>query len=159
MPWDTISIIFAILASIVGATWHISGRLSKVETKVDSFSQRLLDLEGRILDKAFGSASPISLKPAGVSALNESGLKDWIEKNKTSLFDRCSLSGKMTNPYDIQEFVFKLFDGLDYGDFELKIKEEAYKRGWSVGIMKRIGGIYFRDLCLAQNGFKLEDLE
>lgn len=144
-----------LVAAVVIGAWYLSGRLAKVETKVENFGTRITGLEGR-MDSAFGSASPVALRTAGEKALTDSGLKKWIDDHKVELMTKC---GGMENPYDIQSSAFKLFDTLDFGDFEPKLKEAAFQAGWSVQVMRRIGGIYFRDICLEHKGFKPEDLD
>ena len=65
----------------------------------------------------------------------------------------------LTNQYDIQESAFECFDKLDFGEFEPKLKETAFKYGMSIETIRRIGGIYFRDFLLSENGFTPEDLD
>ena len=147
-----------IIASIVVGTWIASKKLARVETKVDMFETRLTGMEGR-LDSAFSSASPIKLLPKGETILNDSGLKKYIDDRKDELLSKCKSTNEMKNQYDIQEAVFKLFDQLDFGEFEPTLKETAFKYGMGVETIKRIGGIYFRDICLDTYGFKPEDLD
>lgn len=147
-----------IVATIVAGTWYLSSRLTKVETKVENFDKRLTNIEGR-MDSAFGSASPVSLRPAGIKAIENSGLKDWINKNKDQLMKECELKNKFKNQYDIQECAFRFFDDIDFGDFETQVKKSAFSYGWSEQVMRRIGGIYFRDILLEKYDFKPEDLD
>lgn len=133
--------------------------LSKeIKPDLKDVRERLSTLEGRF-SGAFGAASPISLKPIGKKALEESGFSKWIDDNKNELLAKCRSTNSMSNPYDIQEAAFKFFDQLDFGDFESKLKETAYQYGWSIETMRRIGGIYFRDVCLQAHNFKPEDLD
>ena len=150
--------LLGIVASIVIGAWYLSGRLARVETKVEGFDTRLTNFEGR-LDNAFGSASPISLKPTGIKALEESGLKNWIDNKREKLVSECETKNIVKNQYDIQECAFKFFDSLDFGDFNDKIKQSAFQYGWSVETIRRIGGIYFRDILLEKHNFKPEDLD
>lgn len=150
--------LLGIVATIIVGAWYLSGRLTKVETKVDGFDTRLTNFEGR-MDNAFGSASPISLKPIGMKALEESGLKKWVDNNKEQLLAECEMKNTMKNQYDIQECSFKFFDSIDFADFDKQIKQSAFQYGWSIETIRRIGGIYFRDILLEKYHFKPEDLD
>ena len=152
---ETISIIVGVSAAIIAGSWYLSHRLTKVETEVKGFEKRFINLEGR-LDNAFSSASPISLKESGKKALEASGLKEWIHEHQERLLTSCA---ELDNPYDVQEASFQLFDEMGFGDLEGKLKQTAFNNGWNMSTMRRIGGIYFRDICLENKGFKPEDLD
>ena len=66
---------------------------------------------------------------------------------------------KPTNQYDIQTSAFNFFDKLDFGEFESKLKETSFQYGMSLEMLRRIGGIYFRDILLQKYNFKPEDLD
>jgi len=144
-----LTIIWSVLVAVVVGAWYASHRLTKVETKVEGFSNRLTGLEGR-LDKAYESMSPIALTKKGNDILIDSGLKKYIDDNKLIFTEHCKNFSAMTSAYDVQLATFQLFSVFDFPqDLELKFKEEAYKAGISMGVLRRIGGIYFRDLCLS----------
>ena len=115
-------------------------------------------MQGR-LDNAFGNASPISLLDKGKEVLNESGLKKFIDDNKDALMKKCSYNKDPLNQYDIQEKAFTLFDELDFGEFTKTLKETSFNYGMSIDTIRRIGGIYFRDLLLAKHNFHPNDLD
>lgn len=156
--FKALGIIGTIIASVAIGVWRASSRLTKVETKVDIFENRLTNLEGR-LDSAFAGGSPVALLPKGQMILDDSGLKKYIDEKKDDLLTRCKSRNMMMNPYDIQDSAFKFFDQLNFGDFETTLKSSAFKHGVSMDTVRRIGGIYFRDLCLAAHDFKPEDLD
>ncbi len=139
-------------------TWFISNKLGRVETKVDGFETRFTNLEGR-LDNSFSSASPIALQKKGTIILEDSGLKKYIDEKKDILLSKCKEKRTMQNQYDIQISAFKFFDDFNFGDFEESLKKSAYKHGVSMDIVRRIAGIYFRDICLSHLGFTPEDLD
>mgnify|MGYP001576060375 CR=1 FL=1 len=157
--WKVLSIIGVVITSVVIGTWKAASKLTSLETKVDGFEKRLTGLEGRLLDNAFGNASPISLLPKGQTILDESGLKKYIDDRKNDLLSQCKNTNVMKNPYDIQEASFKFFDQFNFGDFETNLKNSAYKNGVSIETIRRIAGIYFRDICLKAHGFSPEDLD
>ncbi len=147
-----------VIGTLIVGSWYASHRLTRVETKVDTFDTRLTNMEGR-LDHAFAGASPVALLPKGQLVLVDSGLKKYIDDHKDQMLDNCKSKNTMTNQYDIQEAVFALFDNLDFGNFELKLKEAAFKHGVTLDTIRRIGGIYFRDICLEKAGLKPEGLD
>lgn len=126
-----------------------------IRDSLQDIRERFARLEGS-LSGAFQAQSPIALKPIGLEALEKSGFKKWIDEHEDQILAKCSF---MKNPYDIQETAFKLFDQMDFGDFEPKIKEAAFGYGWSLETMKRVGAIYFRDLCLKNHGYSPDDLD
>ena len=158
-----------LIGTLVLGTWYASHRLTKVETEVTSFDKRLTNMEGRFdkrltnmegrIDKSFSSASPVALLERGLKILNSSGLKKYIDANKAVLLEQFKSKCAMDNQYDIQEQAFKFFDNLDSKDLESSLKKAAFDYGVSIETVKRIGGIYFRDIALEQANFKPEDLD
>lgn len=153
-----LGLIVTAIGGVAVSSWYIGSKLGGVGTKVDNFENRLTNLEGR-LDLAFASSSPIALLAKGIIILEKSGLKKYIDDRKDELFAQCCSKNSMNNPYDIQEVAFKFLDQLSFGDFEPMLKAAAFKHGVSIDTIRRIGGIYFRDICLAAKGFKPEDLD
>lgn len=142
---------------LVGA-WWIGNHFGSLKEAVRQFGERLTNLEGRV-DLAFKSSSPLTLLPKGEKILNESNLKKWIDDRKDHLIDRCKAEGSTSNPYDIQTAAFRIFDEIDFGDFEAELKTAAYNAGVPMNIVRRIGGIYFRDVCLQEHGYDKKSLD
>jgi hypothetical protein len=148
-----------IIAALIGVAWYSGSRFSALDTSVSWIKDSITKLEGR-MDNAFASGSPVKLLSKGVEILNESGMKDYIESRKKDLVEKCEFNKKgLTNQYDIQEKSFECFDKLDFGSFNEKLKETSFKYGMSIETIRRIGGIYFRDILLSENGFTPEDLD
>ncbi len=147
-----------LVAGVVVGAWYAGSRFTKVETKVEGFETRLTGLEGR-LDKAFASSSPVALLPKGQVMLEDSGLKKYVDDRKEELLSMCRNKNEMKNAYDIQEAAFQFFDQFNFGDFENELKKSAYRHGVSIETIRRVAGIYFRDICLAAHNFKPEDLD
>jgi hypothetical protein len=158
--------LLTLLVALITGAWYLSYRLTRVETKVEDFGNiisgfdgRLINLSGR-MDKAYSSSSPISLLPKGITILEDSGLKKFIDEKKDELLSTCKQQSVMTNPYDIQQAAFKFFDEFKFDkEIEDSLKLSAYKHGVSMDTIRRTGGIYFRDICLSNAGFKIEDLD
>ena len=67
---------------------------------------------------------------------------------------------KDTNPYEIEQHIFKVFDTLDFeSGFEDKLKEFAFQKGTTMNIIRRVGAIYFRNICLDEYKMKREDID
>ncbi|MCX6765332.1 MAG: hypothetical protein NT148_02225, partial [Candidatus Nealsonbacteria bacterium] len=98
-----------VIGTLIAGSWYASHRLTRVETKVDTFDTRLTNMEGR-MDNAFSGASPIALLPKGQLILEESSLKKYIDDHKDQLLDNCQSKDKNAevNQYDIQKAVFTL---------------------------------------------------
>jgi hypothetical protein len=137
----------------------IETKLTAVESKVNITEVRIGSLEGRF-DKSFSTQSPISLLQRGKDILENSGLKKYIDENKETLLDQCKSKRVLSNLYDIQESSFKFFDEIELPhDLGEQMKTTAFNFGASLDVVRRIGGIYFRDICLEGLGFKPEDLD
>lgn len=109
--------------------------------------------------QAFGQGAPIDLKPTGEEWLRDSGMKAYIDQKKESLMNQCG-EKKDTNPYEVQKHIFALFDTMPLpADIDDTIKKFAFEKGTSMGIMRRVGAIYLRNLCLQQFGMKKEDID
>ncbi len=151
---------FASLASmIVVAAWKFSGRLGKTDGLIEGIVERLKNLEMKNTGTA-STSSPIKLLEKGERILNESGLKKFIDDNKEKFLNDCKSSCNINTAYDVQTISFDFFDKLKFeNNFEKKLKEIAFKEGLSVDIIRRIGGIYFRDVCLENLSMKLDDID
>lgn len=130
-----------------------------IRTSLQDIRERFARLEGS-LSGTFKTQSPISLLPKGQEILDKSGLKFYIDAHSSELLAQCKSSNSMGNPYDIQEASFKFFDKLSFpSEVEEALKTIAFGYGVDITVVRRVGGIYFRDLCLKEHGFTLEDLD
>ena len=65
-----------------------------------------------------------------------------------------------TNPYEIQNYIFRIFDMLKLEpNFEDKLKKFAFEKGTTMSVLRRVGAIHFRNLCLDNFGMKREDID
>jgi hypothetical protein len=65
-----------------------------------------------------------------------------------------------SNPYEVQNNAFKAFDDLELSRvFEDKLKVFAYSKGTTMEVMRRVGGIYLRNLCLSDKGMTSEEID
>lgn len=154
--------IWEILGIVVAGgfiVWRASARFTKVETLIDGIKERLTRIEGSS-SGAFGQSSPINLLPKGQELLEKSGLKQYIDDNKDSLLDFCRQENKMDTAYDVQKAAFQLFDTMKFSrELETKLKKTAYDFGVDMNLMRRVGGIYLRDICLGKLNMSQEEID
>lgn len=159
VPWAYALGFIGILLVIA---WKGSGRFSALETSMEWVKEILKDLQTKIDNSAkpaFGSSSPVNLNPTGDSWIKESGLKNYIDSNKDYFIKLCE-DKKDTNPYEVQKYTFKVFDELNFDPaFEDKLKKFVYEKGTTINVMRRIGGIYLRNLCLEHFKMNREDID
>lgn len=148
-----------IIGTLITLAWIGGGKFSRIEALIDAIEKRLTGLEGR-LSGAFQSASPVSLTVFGERLLNDSGLKNYIDTNKQRLFLECRTSYKLDAAYDVQNAAFKYFDGLVFDEAtENMLKEFAYQQGVDMSVLRRVGGIYFRNILLKELGMEEKDID
>lgn len=155
-----------IIGTLLVLAWKANGRFTKIETNVDWLIEGVKELKSETkVDKdnkrlqAFGNASPVRLMPAGEEVLKESGLKEYIDNKTSSLIDSCKPKQE-TTAYEVQEHIFDLFDNLEFeAEIDKRLKEYAFQKGIAIETIRRIGAIYFRDICLNNFKMKVEDLD
>lgn len=132
---------------------------NNIKPDLKDVRERFAALEGKTAG-LFEQHSPISLTVKGNEYLKNSSLKEFIDINTDMLIAGCSQKGKMETPYDVQQSVFDFFDSYIMPDeVENKVKTYAFNQGINMDIMRRVGAIYFRDICLDKLGFSREDLD
>ncbi len=145
--------------TLVTKIGHIASSIKdKIEPDLKDVRERFAALEGS-LGKTFASASPVKLLARGEQILKESGLKKYIDESQKTLLEQFKSTCITKNQYDIQDQSFRFFDELDFGVFDDQIKKTAFDYGMNISTVRRIGGIYFRDIALLDAGFKPEDLD
>lgn len=151
-----------IMGGLIGIAWYTNGRFTKIETSMEWMKTILRDLKTDVDNKnnpAFATASPVNLNPTGEKWLQESGLKAYMDANKSQLMAACS-DKKNTNPYEVQKQTFKIMDEHSFDSYiENRLKEYAYKKGTSMLVIRRVAGIYLRNLCLADFKMNHEDID
>jgi len=151
-----------IVGSLILIAWKGSARLSALETSMEWVKSTLNDLKVAVDNaprQVFGVGSPIDLKPVGMKWLIDSGLKGYIDSNKDQLLDRCEVK-KSTNPYEVQKYVFAMLDALEFAaEVDDRVKKFAYEQGTTLAILRRVGAIYLRNLCLERFVMKQEGID
>jgi len=153
-----------IMGALIGIAWYSNGRFTKLEVDMGWLKDILHELKTGVDNAsgtapAFGPGSPVNLKPTGEKWLTEVGWKEYIEKHKDELTKLCE-EKRDTNPYEVQKHIFKAFDVMDLdNDFDDKMKKFAYEKGTTTGVLRRVGAIYFRNLCLKDFGMSQEDID
>jgi hypothetical protein len=146
--WEWALGIFGLLILIA---WKGSARLAALETSMEWVKSALNDLKVTVDNaprQVFGAGSPIDLKPVGMKWLRDSGLKAYIDAHSDQLLNLCE-EKPSTNPYEVQKHIFTMFDTLQFAaDVEDRVKRFAYEQGTTTAILRRVGAIYLRNLCL-----------
>jgi hypothetical protein len=170
LQWVNAIIVFLGIPTIAGVLILIGRKLELLDGLKDELRdnikpdlkdvrERFSALEGKT-SGLFQSQSPISLTPKGTEFLIASKLKEYIDSNKELLNSACSQKGSMDTPYDVQQSVFEFFDNFEFPqETEKSLKTYAFDQGASMDALRRIGAIYFRDICLRQSGFSADDLD
>lgn len=148
--------------AILAVSWKGGEKIGTIETNISWLKKGIEDLTtdvDNLRDGAFSQASPISLTDKGAEILNGSGIKEYIEANQDKLIDTCKRQ-KLATAYDVQTFVFNMFDRLTFdAETDKKIKDYAFSHGTSTNIVNRVGAIYFRDMAIKACGFEIKDLD
>lgn len=162
----TISIEWPYFLGIVGTlilmAWYSSARFTALETSMEWVKEILKDLKtgaDNAANPAFAAGSPVNLNSTGEIWIYESGLKDYINSNKDSFLKQC-VEKKETNPYEVQKHTFKIFDEIIFdAAFEDKLKKFAFEKGTTMSVVRRIGGIYLRNICLDSFGMNKDEID
>lgn len=154
-----------IIAALIGIAWYTGSRFAKLETVAEWLKEKLGELKvdlDNAKTKAFQQNSPIQLTEKGIALLGDSGMKAYVDEKSSYLLEICKSEKQTKNlktAYDIQAFVFDMFDKLVFSEeVDKKFKEFAYKQGVSIELIRRIGAIYFRDKAIEGCDFKMADL-
>jgi hypothetical protein len=148
-----------IMGSLIAIAWYSSGRFTRTETFLEDVKDRLTTMEGKI-NGTFQSLSPISLTVKGENLLNKSDLKKYIDENKEKFFAECHKLKNIETPYDVQNVAFDFFDKIDFEpSFEKKLKEFAYEQGVDINSLRRVAGIYLRDIFLKELHIDKKDID
>lgn len=137
-----------IIGTLIALGYYAQGRLTALETDVTWLKETVGELTIRaenVRTKFFKSSSPISLTPAGHAALKGSGLKSYIDANRSALLGRLKRSN--SDPYEIQRHAFTLLADLPLGDAVAHhLNKFAFDHDVSTDLLRRVGAIYLRDI-------------
>lgn len=151
-----------IIAGLIAVAWYSSSRFTALETSMDWVKGLLKEVKlssDNSATPAFAAHSPVNLTATGEKWLNESGLKEYIDANKDKFLQTCQ-EKKDTNPYEVQKHIFKVFDELPLEvAVDDKLKAFAFSKGTTMGVIRRVGAIYLRNLCLESFGMQKEDID
>lgn len=151
-----------IMGSLIYFAWYTNGRFATLETNHKWIERSLNDIKvgldnGKI--QAFESKSPVALTDEGTRLLKGSGIKKYIESKSEQLISECHIK-KDTNPYEVQKHIFELFDNIKFDvDFDNEMKKFAFEQGVSTAILRRVGAIYFRGICLKEFNMNTKDID
>ena len=158
-----------IMGVLLLIAWNASGKFSKLETDMTWVKKDMGWIKKTLNElklgndnkstSAFMAHSPVSLTDKGISILNESGMKAFVDTSESILSKKC-LACSSKNPYQIQQHIFDLFDSLKFPEKEFaEFQHFAFEKGISIEIIRRVGAIYYRDIFLKNNGHDRSDID
>jgi hypothetical protein len=151
-----------IMGSLILIAWYTNGRFTALETDTTWIKNILKSMKINLDNKdvgAFAAQSPISLTEVGRKFLNESSIKEYVDSSISSLVQRCEAK-KTANPYEVQQHIFNLFSSIEFPkEVDDKIKKYAFEKGIGSDIIRRVGAIYFRDICLDNFGMSKYEID
>lgn len=165
VSWEwALGILISLSAALIGIAWKGSARFTALETSVDWIKTTLNDLKVNAENSAsqtpgFIAHSPLNLTTAGERWLVDSGLKEYIDTHQQRFLGACE-SKKETNPYEVQQHAFMLLDQVVFeSTIDDSLKTFAFQQGISMQVLRRVGGIYLRNLCLERFGMNTDDID
>ncbi|MES2995025.1 MAG: hypothetical protein V4681_03275 [Patescibacteria group bacterium] len=151
-----------VMLALITVAWYSSGRFTKLETSMEWVRETLGELKvnaDNARTPVFAAHSPVNLNALGETWLVESGLKEYIDARTTDFVGFCK-EKRDTNPYEVQKHVFQLMDTYLFDQaFDDKLKKFAYEKGTSMAVIRRMAGIYIRNLCLEDFGMNRDDID
>jgi hypothetical protein len=153
-----------IIGLLIVLAWKGSARFAALETSMDWVKKTLADLKtnaeaASLSQSPFLRQSPVNLTELGKQWLEESGLKAYIEAHPQTFLDACAQK-KYSNPYEVQKDAFDLLENIPIEHaVEEQLKRFAFEKGVSMDILRRIGGIYLRNLCLERFQMNAQDID
>ncbi|NBD74252.1 hypothetical protein GVX82_04415 [Patescibacteria group bacterium] len=150
---ELLAIIVSLGGTLITLAWFSSARLTRVETLLEGVDRRLTTLEGKS-SGAFMELSPLSLTRKGRELLEGSGLRAFVDEGCDELMRVADYETEAPETdYDLQELAFELFESLSFDpEFERSLKQYAFEQGISMQVLRRIAGIYFRDVLRDKKG-------
>lgn len=149
---------FFILGKKIGCVDDMKTEIKEITSDIKKIWKSIGVIDGKTA-RLFETKSPIRLQERGIEILNESGLKKYIDENKSNLVGLCR-NQKTKNPYDLQIAIFDLLDDFEFPknkDDEFKIF--AYNNGISMDMLKRVGAIYLRDVCFEEMKINVGEID
>ena len=151
-----------IMFGLIVVAWYSNGRFTALETSMVWVKETLRDIKtgaDNAANPAFAANSPVDLNETGKVWVVQSGLKEYIDSNSDYFLKECD-GTKDTNPYEVQKHTFKLFDDINFDPaFEDRLKKFAFDKGTTMAVLRRVGGIYLRNICLERFGMKRDDID
>lgn len=143
--------LIGIIGTLIALAYYASGRFTRIETNIEWLTEAVRDLAIKAENasaKAFCSHSPVSLTETGEQLLRDSGLKAYIDRRRDELAREIGL----TTPFDlhtVQQRAFELFGRHSIEkSFARQLSKFAFRNGVSTDLLRRVGGIYLRDVVV-----------
>lgn len=142
------------IGSLIAIAYYANGRFTRLETNYEWLADALRELTitaQNISARAFDAGSPITLTPAGIRLLEQSGLKSYIEHQREDLVGQLQVSAPF-DLYKVQDSAFRLFARISLDEpFFHRLNKFAFNNGIGIDLLRRIGAVYLRDIAVAPN--------
>ncbi|MBU0661280.1 hypothetical protein KKG22_03820 [Patescibacteria group bacterium] len=129
-------------------------RMSGIEQRVTGIEKQIEVLWG---DRLAPAKSPRQLNEKGMSILQESGIKQIVDKKRNELLKTIK-EKKLDNAYDTEQAIFDILRALPETHPELinELKQGAFTVGEDINAILFVGGIYLRNIIFDDLGFHLK---
>ena len=175
----TFAIVAVVLGAVILGAWKVSAalatfkaergailsNLAKIETRVDSIKEDIVQLNAGMnllmsskLGKIVKTQSPLTLTDRGQTLLTESGGAQFVDDNFPELLAKIEALNPRTT-YDIQETSTRVI-GKHRDDPRLDpMKEYLFNDGSTIEEAMLVMGIYLRDKTLAHKNLTPADID
>lgn len=140
------------------------GDIKNYKRNLGDFKDRFISMESKMeilwKNEVAPSNSPRQLNERGNNILENSGIKNLVNKKKDKLLELVRAKNA-TNPYDAERAIEEIMNGLPSHcpDIINELKTGAFNTGVDIGSVLFVGAIYLRNLIFKDLGFSLEDLD
>ena len=143
---------------------QISKIVDEMKPDLKDVREKFSGLESKVntlwADKYAPAHSPRQLNKIGESILNDSGIKDIVDKNKSKLLGIIKEKNPQ-NPYDAETIILSVMEELPKHcpDVVEELKTGAFKTGSDIDTLLFVGSIYLRNLIFSDLGFDIKELD
>jgi len=159
-----ITVGISVLTSGITAFAVVAFKMGRYSEKIDQLEKcdlntRLSKLEGSLTPASITQRkSPVTLNERGVKFLNESGAREFVNKNLDELVEKIK-SDKVTTAYDVQESAKRVVESYRDDLKFVPLKDFAFKQGIELELVELAASLYLRDQALPKFSFTQEDID
>lgn len=138
-----------VMGGLIVIAYYANGRFTALETNYawlkEVLSELQIDFENQKA-KLFERNSAVSLTAKGYDALARSGLRSYIDANRSQLRSQFGDLAELDS-YELQRRAFRLLADLTFDAAVTRhLNTYAFVNGMSTTVLRRVGAIYLRDI-------------